>query len=112
MSVTDLKIIDMCGTPKGDRTKIILGISDHLGWSNADEQGEHLLTLQAKINAYVAFIESGEIYTEIPGAGGKSPIIQVLARYELSEQGELFMARATEVLEQIGIGLEFVFHGD
>jgi hypothetical protein len=28
--------------------------------------------------------------------------------YELPEQGEFFIDRATEVLEEVGIGLEFV----
>ena len=112
MSVTDPKVIDMCGIPNEDCSKITLGISDHLGWANPTEQGEHLLMLQAKINAYVAFIESGEIYTEVPGALGKYPIIQVLGLYALSEQGERFIKQATAVLEPLGIGLEFEYYGD
>lgn len=108
MSVTDTNIIDMWGIPKWDNSKIVLGISDHLGWADKTEQGEHLQLLQDKINKYVAFIESGEIYTEIPGALGKSPIIRVLGKHELSEQGELFIDSATGVLKEAGIGLEFV----
>ncbi|PHN33036.1 hypothetical protein ALQ18_03316 [Pseudomonas marginalis pv. marginalis] len=112
MSVTDANVIDMLGIPKLDDSTIILAITDHLGWANPTEQGEHLLMLQAKINAYVAFIESGEIYTEVPGALGKYPIIQVAALYELSEQGERFIKQATAVLEPLGIGLEFEYNGD
>ncbi|AZE16761.1 hypothetical protein C4K09_2300 [Pseudomonas chlororaphis subsp. aureofaciens] len=73
MSVTDTEVIDMWGIPKWDHNKIVLGITDHLGWADKTEQGEHLLALQEKLNAYIAFIESGDIYTEIPGALGKSP---------------------------------------
>ncbi|WP_426160027.1 DUF6572 domain-containing protein [Pseudomonas sp. TSRC2-2] len=73
---------------------------------------EHLLALQEKLNAYIAFIESGDIYTEIPGALGKSPIIRIIGKYELSEQGELLVDRATEVLKEVGIGLEFVLTQD
>ncbi|WP_339448544.1 DUF6572 domain-containing protein [Pseudomonas sp. EA_5y_Pfl2_R50] len=112
MSVTDAKIIDMWGIPKWDSSKIVLGISDHLAWRDKAEQGEHLQLLQDKINMYVAFIESGEIYTEIPGALGKSPIIRVQGKYELSEQGELFIDRAAEVLKEAGIGFEFVLKED
>ncbi|MBX8491803.1 hypothetical protein K5D34_22525 [Pseudomonas cichorii] len=112
MSVTDAQIIDMWGIPKWDSNKIVLGISDHLAWDNKSEQGEHLQLLQNKINTYVAFIESGEIYTEIPGALGKSPIIRVQGKYELSEQGEVFIDRAAEVLKEAGIGLEFVLKAD
>ena len=112
MSVTDPKTIDMWGIPKWDNSKIVLGIADHLPWEGKAEQGEHLLALQEKINTYVAFIESGEIYTEIPGALGKSPIIRVQGKYELSEQGEMFIDQATDVLRQANIELEFVLKED
>ena len=112
MSVTDAKTIDMWGIPKWDNTKIILGIADHLAWGDKAEQGEHLLALQEKINNYIAFIESGEIYTEIPGALDKSPIIRVQGKYELPEQGELFIDRVAETLKDVGIGFEFVLKAD
>jgi hypothetical protein len=102
----------MWGIPKWDNTKIILGIADHLAWGGKAEQGEHLLVLQEKINNYIAFIESGEIYTEIPGALGKSPVIRVQGKYELSEQGELFIDRVAETLKDVGIGFEFVLKAD
>jgi hypothetical protein len=112
MSVTDAKIIDMWGIPKWDNSKIILGISDHLEWGDKAQQGEHLLLLQEKINTYIAFIESGEIYTEIPGALGKSPVIRVHGKYELPEQGEVFIDRVAETLKEVGIGFEFVLKTD
>lgn len=112
MSVTDAKAIDMWGIPKWDNTKIILGIADHLAWGDKAEQGEHLLVLQEKINNYIAFIESGEIYTEIPGALGKSPVIRIQGKHELPEQGELFIDRVAETLKDVGIGFEFVLKAD
>lgn len=112
MSVTDAKTIDMWGIPKWDNTKIILGIADHLEWGDTAQQGEHLLVLQEKINNYIAFIESGEIYTEIPGALGKSPVIRVHGKYELPEQGELFIDRVAQTLKGVGIGFEFVLKAD
>lgn len=108
MSVTEAKTIDMWGIPKWDNNKIILGIADHLEWGDRTQQGEHLLVLQEKINNYIAFIESGEIYTEIPGAIGKSPVIRIQGKYELSEQGELFVDSVAETLKEVGIGFEFV----
>lgn len=112
MSVTDAETIDMWGIPKWDNTKIILGIADHLAWGDKAEQSEHLLVLQGKINNYIAFIESGEIYTEIPGALGKSPVIRVQGKYELPEQGEIFLDRVAERLKEVGIGFEFVLKQD
>lgn len=112
MSVTDARIIDMWGIPKWDNSKVILGIADHLEWRDKAEQGEHLLVLQEKINTYIAFIESGEIYAEIPGALGKSPVIRVHGKYELPAQGELFIDRIAETLKRVGIGFEFVLEAD
>ncbi|MBV4484511.1 hypothetical protein HU727_002775 [Pseudomonas sp. SWRI153] len=112
MSVIDAKTIDMWGIPKWDDNKIILGIADHLEWGDKTQQGEHLLVLQEKINNYIAFIESGEIYTEIPGALGKSPVIRVQGKYELSEQGELFVDSVAETLKEVGIGFEFVLKAE
>lgn len=63
---------------------------------------------QSRNCSTVAFLESGEIYTEIPNALGKHPIIRINGLYELPEQGEFFIDRAAQVLKEVGIGLEFV----
>ena len=107
MSVTNPKVIDFWGISKEAPNDLLLVMTDHLEWGDKAEQGEHLLVLQEKINSYIAFIESGEIYTEIPGAYGKYPIIRVIGLYELPAQAEYFMARVTETLNDVGIGFEF-----
>jgi hypothetical protein len=58
---------------------IWLTISDHLPW-DADEIG-HLELLQGKINAYLRFIESGELMRKIPDAAGRSVIIDLVGMY-------------------------------
>ncbi|KAF1028628.1 MAG: hypothetical protein GAK37_02150 [Pseudomonas sp.] len=108
MSITNPKVIDFWAIPHWEPENIILAITDHLEWGNAVEQGEHLLMLQEKINVYIAFIESGEMYTEIPGALGKHPVIRVFGLHELPEQGERFIHQVAKVLEEVGIGFEFV----
>ncbi|QAY88671.1 DUF6572 domain-containing protein [Pseudomonas sp. ACM7] len=112
MSITNPRVIDFWAIPKRELHDLVLVITDHLEWGGKAEQGEHLLLLQEKINTYIAFIESGEIYTEIPGALGKHPIIRVLGLYELPEQAELFIGRVTETLEEVGIGFEFELKAD
>jgi hypothetical protein len=112
MSITDTKVVDIIAVPEREPENVVLVITDHLEWGDEAEQGEHLLLLQEKINTYVAFIESGEIYTEIPGAVGKHPIIRIHGLYELAEQGEIFIDRAAEILKDAGIGLEFVLKAD
>ncbi|MGY4818263.1 DUF6572 domain-containing protein [Pseudomonas chlororaphis subsp. piscium] len=112
MSITNSQVIDIWAIPDWEPDNIVLVITDHLEWGDKGEQGEHLQLLQDKLNTYVAFIESGEIYTEIPRALGKHPIIRIHGLYELPEQAEFFIDRATEVLEEVGIGLEFVLKAD
>ncbi len=107
MSVLEAATIDMWGIPKWDQSKVVLGISDHVGWEQ-EQEGEHLLLLQEKLNTYIAFIESGEINETIPSAQGKAPIIRITGKYPLSEQAELFIDQATETLKEAGIELEFV----
>lgn len=107
MSVAEAGVIDMWGIPDWDRSKIELVITDHLGWE-PEEEMEHLLMLQEKVNSYISFIESGEINTAIPSAVGKAPIIRVVGKYALSKQAEAFVDRVTEVLSDADIEFEFV----
>ena len=73
MSITNPQVIDIWAIPTWEPDNVVLIISDHLEWGGKAEQGEHLQLLQDKLNTYVAFIESGEIYTEIPNALGSIP---------------------------------------
>lgn len=107
MSVADTGVIDMWGIPDWDKSKVELVITDHLGWE-PEEEMEHLLALQKKINSYISFIESGEISTAIPAAAGKAPLIRVIGKYALSKQAEAFVERVTGVLRDANIEFEFV----
>src|SRR5687768_7443411 len=107
MSIEQRKVIDFVGISKADG-RAILTISDHLPWL---PDNEHLLILQNKINDYLAFLESGEIYDSYPQAHGRVIEIQVVCKYppigdairflELAEQTVLnagfhFSARTAE----------------
>lgn len=99
MSVDQLQVIDIISTDKdGD---IVLTISDHLDWGNTRE---HLLMLQEKINAYLRFLESGEVYEKYPDAKGRRLIIQVTFQYQPSPEAYLFLSRAKGIVEQAGFG--------
>ena len=77
-----------------------LTIIDHLPW---DE--EHLLTLQRKINRYVQFIQSGELFTADPDAADCELVITVSAIYAPTAAAGQFIEKAQSVLEDVGIGL-------
>ncbi|MCO7580544.1 MULTISPECIES: DUF6572 domain-containing protein [Pseudomonas chlororaphis group] len=112
MSITNPQVIDIWAIPKSAPDSLLLIMVAPLEWADEAARSEHLLLLQEKINSYIAFIEGGQIYTEIPGAYGKYPIIQVVGLYELPEQAEYFMARVTETLNDVGIGFKFELRAD
>jgi hypothetical protein len=103
MSVADSNVVDAIGTMP-DTEIVVLSISDHLGWG--EQAGEHLLLLQSKINKYLQFIESDEIYTSFPSSKGKPIAVRVYFKYEPDDMGRQFLSRAEEVLRGAGIELQ------
>ncbi|MFF2484316.1 DUF6572 domain-containing protein [Paenibacillus sp. NPDC058071] len=82
MSVLDKNKIDGIGKSESDN-KVALMIADHLDWEN---ELEHLTLLQDKINAYLSFIESGQIYNVYPDAKSVDGfIIDLRFRYKPTE---------------------------
>ena len=105
MTVCDVETIDFASLdhPAND---LILTISDHLDWG--DTLG-HLLALQNKINTYVMFVESGEVYTQWPLAVGRKIKFRVVGKYPLNDEAKEFYEFANETLRKIGLELLFVY---
>ncbi len=103
MSVEQEKIIDVIGVDKktGD---VILTISDHLNW---EDETRHLLLLQEKINAYLAFIESEEMIGSYPDAKGRRPVISIKAMHEPSTGALKFLAQVRDIIAGAGISFRF-----
>jgi hypothetical protein len=101
MAVTDTKIIDFASIDAED--EVILTIFDHLEWDD-----EHLFILQEKINCYLAFIESGEIFETYPKSIGRKVAIELVAKYEIFDTGLMFINKVKEVLDTIGVGFRYI----
>jgi hypothetical protein len=80
----------------------MLTVSDHLKWSDA----EHVFVLQEKLNAYIAFIESGQIESDYPGSVGRKRGICVMAKYEPSNDACEFFEKVRGALAEVGIDFE------
>jgi hypothetical protein len=104
MTVEDTDKIDfVTGEPKtGD---MVLTISDHLDWG--ENEGEHLLVLQNKLNTYLEFIEGGQLYAKFPQAVGRNIVIQVMGKFPLSEEASKFYRLAGKAIEGYGYSLRF-----
>lgn len=95
MSIEDQSTIDAIGIDQDGR--VVPTISNHLDWNNA-----HLFLLQEKINAYLAFIESGEILDSYPESRGKVPKINVVCKYEPSDEANRFLSKCEAAIHQAG----------
>jgi len=105
MSIDNIEIIDFIGTAE-DKNEVILTISDHLDWKY---KMEHLLRLQAKINAYLDFIENEEIYDQYPNSKGKKLIIEVVGKYNIPRDEKIreFFEKVEKLLGSLNISLSF-----
>jgi len=98
MPLDDTKVVDYVGIE--DATgKVILTIADAWDWEDVHA---HLVALQAKLNAYIAFMEEGELVEAYPQAVGREVAIDVITKFPMHPKGaELltFAANACRDLE-------------
>jgi hypothetical protein len=103
MSLDHTNTVDAVGIDRasGEAT---LTIADSWDWSDFSR---HLLALQEKLNAYFAFIESGEIYTSYPNAIDRKLTIEIVGRYPLPVSANGFLREATVCAEQLHVEVRF-----
>lgn len=79
----------------------VLAISDELSWEN---EHKHLLALQSKINAYLEFIENGNLYEQYLNAARRNIIINVVNKYEPNKNAVEFYSIVKQILKNSGYG--------
>ncbi len=101
MGVEQAAVIDFIGidTVSG---AVHLTIADALEWDAA-----HLRRLQEKLNAYLAFIESGELYSVYPGAAGRPVVLDVRLRYRPDADATQFLERAAALIASARLSLQY-----
>ncbi len=98
MSIDQPRVIDFLEISKDDGCCVLI-ISDHLEWNS----WEHLLALQEKVNNYLAFIESGEIFDVRPDAQGRA--VEISIRCKCLPEGEddwKFLQLARNAIQDAG----------
>jgi hypothetical protein len=102
MAADNLDVVDIITVaPNGS---VVLTVSDHLDWIDSVA---HQSMLQAKINRYLAFVESGEIFTSYPAARGRPVLIRVVTKFAPDADGRLFFEKVALAIAPAG--LEFVW---
>jgi hypothetical protein len=104
MSIDQTDVIDFATIDKASG-ELWLTITDHLPWE--ENERIHLDLLQDKLNAYLRFIESGEVFDKLPDAKGRSIAINVVGKFPLSQKAEFFLAKLTAAVEGAGFRLQF-----
>ena len=99
MSVEKKDIIDYITEENG---KKMLSISDHLHWGDL----HHLYMLQEKINMYISAIETGQLLNYYPNATD-GYIICLYLKYEPDEQGESFLQKVKDFLNNSGYEFKY-----
>jgi hypothetical protein len=108
MSIEQTSVVDAIATDSVGF--VVLAISDHLGW--ADDPMRHMWLLQEKLNKYLAFVESGEIFGSYPHYRGQPIKIRVVAKHFLTDGAVDFYKKITPIVEGAGLGFEFKLMAD
>lgn len=106
MSVSETSVVDAIGVEEATGV-VVLTVSDHLEWGDT---GAHLATLQAKLNRYLAFLESGEILVSYPASQGRETRIDVVFQSDPPHDARAFLANAAATIRQAGFTLSWRVH--
>jgi hypothetical protein len=99
MGLEDSSTVDAVGVER-ESGAFVLTLLDSWTW---DEPEHHLMALQAKLEAYLDFIESGEIYSACPDAREKEIVIDVISRVSLPAEGTELLERLVTVAGEMGV---------
>ena len=84
----------------------VLVVSDPLTWRPPEDQ-RHLDMLRDKLNAQIAFIETGQIKLVWPEFDGRAVRVEVVARCPLTHTASEFYALAAKVMTKANMDLRF-----
>jgi hypothetical protein len=100
MPVDEPNTIDIICEKRDGTIQLI--VSDHLPF---DGDAEHLLILQTKLNAYLRFLESGEIYQKYPSALDRTVTVEIVFFEKPDRDARLFLLKAAEIFDSAGFPL-------
>lgn len=103
MAIDNPGVIDAIGTDRITGA-IVLTVSDHLDWT---EERHHLRVLQDKLNAYLDFIQSGQLSEDYPDAGDATLRIEVIAKHLAPPSAGWFFQKTNEALRQNDVAFDY-----
>jgi len=101
MPIEQTEVIDFIS--QQDSGNIMLSIMDNLEWG----EERHLWLFQEKLNAYLRFIENGELEAQFEKAKGKTVGIHVFCQFEPDRSGMRSLLIAKKTLKDAGYTLSW-----
>lgn len=105
MSVLETDLVDYVYLDDATQTPVLV-VSDPLSWK-PPEDDDHLEALREKLNAQIAFVETGQIKSVWPGYAGGLVKVEVVARYALNRAAREFYGLAESVMSKANMSLDF-----
>ncbi|MFJ9451185.1 DUF6572 domain-containing protein [Herbaspirillum sp. NPDC101397] len=105
MTIENSSVIDAAGIDK-ETGSVVLSIFAHMPWDR-----ESLLLLEEKINRYLGFIESGEIFEAYPAAQGRPRVIEIYCHFRPTDETLRFLDAAFLVAKEYGSALQYTHAG-
>lgn len=98
MGLENPNVVDLAGTLR-DSSAVVLTIAD--AWDWADEHA-HLAALQRKLDNYLAFIASGQVFETYPDAVGRKVVIDVVTSVAVAAVGLELLGLAHTLAQGVG----------
>ena len=105
MSVLETDLIDYIYLDD-DTDTCVLVVCDPLSWRPPDDE-RHLDALRDKLNAQIAFVETGQIRGVWPAYKGGTVRVEVVAHCPLTQSADAFYGVARDVMERANMDLRF-----
>ncbi|MBR1374605.1 MAG: hypothetical protein IJ566_00795 [Cardiobacteriaceae bacterium] len=107
MSIYDKQQIDIVGIKDN---RVVLVITDPLEWTdNKQQDEEHLLLLQEKLNSHLGSYENGELAEKYPQAKDKPLQITIVGKYCLNKKGIWFINQVRKALKNTDLDITIHF---
>lgn len=103
MALENVLVVDAVGTDTATGV-VVLTLVDAWDWS--DEQ-THLAALQAKLNAYFEFVESGQLEENYPEARDRPRRLEIVTKHPITAAGRRLLDQAA-VVSLDGLKMEVV----
>ena len=105
MSVLETDLVDYIYLDDETETPVLV-VTDPLTWRPPEDE-VHLDALRDKLNAQIAFVETGQIKSIWPPFRGGLVRVEVVARCPLTDLGQRFYEAARKVMTGANMDLRF-----